>query len=237
MRDLMHQFSGAGFVAFAFEYACHRGIDHAASTLVGLLRLLDSAGSVSKNRVVLVGHSMGGLVARAAVSLSGGEAFVRKVITLGTPNDGTLQGNWVPRCMAYWGEAIGGANPRGFAAQADSARQLIKSDSPPTLLDRLRRAAGPSGVSYHSISGGYRQLDFGKGYWKNLIINNYLQRRLPVPNDGLVGESSSDLSRPEFAGNAPGCTHNNSYVGYPHANHTFLVNNQEVALCAAACAR
>lgn len=233
MRDLMHQFSGAGFACFAFQYACHRGIDHAARSLVQLLTLLDVNSNISSNRVVLVGHSMGGLVARAAVALFGGAAFARKVITLGTPNDGTLQNRWLPRLMAYWGEAVGGVNPRGFAPQGTSGRQLIKSDPSPPLIDRMKKAA-PSGghVEFFSISGGYGQLDFGKGYWKNVLINNYLQGRLPNPNDGLVGENSSNLSLPAFAAAAPGCVHANSYIAYPHTNHTYLVNNQEVALVA-----
>ncbi|WP_320426703.1 lipase family alpha/beta hydrolase [Roseateles agri] len=232
MTDLMHQFDGAGFSAFAFEYACYRGIDHAADSLVSLLRLLDGNGDISKDRIVLVGHSMGGLVARAAVALANGGSLVRKVITIGTPNDGTLQGSFLPRAMAYWGEAIGGADPRGFSPQGDSARQLVKADPAPTLLDRLHTTSAPAGIDFYSISGGYGKLDFGQSYWKNLLINNYLQRRLGTPNDGLVSETSSDLSRPVFATSAPNCTHQNGYVDYPHANHSFLINNQAVALTA-----
>jgi pimeloyl-ACP methyl ester carboxylesterase len=237
MQDLMHQFHGAGFRTFAFEYECYRGIDHAANSLVNLLRLLDGSTGISQNRIVLVGHSMGGLVARASVALASGGSFIRKVITLGTPNDGTLQGSWLPRCMAYWGEAIGGANPRGFSLQADSARQLVRADPAPTLLDRLQQTSAPVDVTYYSISGGYGQLDFGRGYWKNLLINRYLQSRLGKPNDGLVSEASSDLSRSVFALSAPGCAHHNDYVGYVHANHSFLINNQAVALMAVACAQ
>jgi pimeloyl-ACP methyl ester carboxylesterase len=236
MQDLMHQFSGAGFSPFAFEYACHRGIEHSAAGLVHLLKLLDRNQTISKNKVVLVGHSMGGLVARAAVSLAGGQAYVRKVITLGTPHDGTLVGSWLPRMVAYWGEAVGGCHPQGFGQQADSARQLMKADPAPSLLDRLRQTRGPAGVSYFSLSGGHGRLDVGQGYWKNLIYNNYLQRHLSKANDGLVEESSSDLSRPEFAANAAQCTHFNAYVGYPHTNHSYMVNAQEVALWAASCA-
>lgn len=60
LRDLMHQFDGAGFSVFSFEYESFRGIDTAAQSLNQLLTLLDTNGSISKDRLVLVGHSMGG---------------------------------------------------------------------------------------------------------------------------------------------------------------------------------
>lgn len=229
LGTLMQQLDGAGFAAFSFEYACFRGIDYAGKSLVSLLSLLDANGAISANRLVLVGHSMGGLVARAAVTLSGGATYVRKVITLGTPHGGTLQDAKMPRYMAQWGAAITGKNPRGFSTTAASALQLMNADSKPTLLDRLRQGTAPN-VQFYSISGGYGQLDFGRSYWKNFLINWYLQRRLGVPNDGLVSESSSDLSQHAFSLCAPGCIHDRYYVAYPHMNHSYLIDNQEVAL-------
>jgi pimeloyl-ACP methyl ester carboxylesterase len=41
-------------------------------------------------RVAVVGHSLGGLIARYYVQLLGGDQHVHTVITLGTPHDGTL---------------------------------------------------------------------------------------------------------------------------------------------------
>jgi pimeloyl-ACP methyl ester carboxylesterase len=231
LTDLMRQFDGSGFACFAFEYACYRGIDHAAKSLIQLLDLLDFDSSISGNRVVLVGHSMGGLVARAAVALFNGAKFVRKVITLGSPHDGTLQNSLLPRFIAYWGEAVGGVNPRGFGLQSTSGLQLIKGDFPP-LIDRLKQTPVSQRVDFLSISGGYAQLDFGRGYWKNLLINRYLQAKLGKPNDGLVDEKSSDLSQQAFAICAPGCSHLRTYSAYGGINHTYLVNNHEVALIA-----
>lgn len=140
--------------------------------------------------------------------------------------------------MAYWGEAVGGANPRGFTTQSTSAMQLLYADPPPKLLDRLKPASAANvGVVYYSISGGYAQLDFGKGFWKNFLINKYLQKRIGKHNDGLVPETSSDLSRPVFNACAPGCVHVNNYSAYSSTNHSYLVNNQIVALHAIECAQ
>ncbi len=236
MAELMQQFSGAGFTSLAFEYACFRGIDHAAKNLSQLLTLFDGEQTISGNRLVLVGHSMGGLVARALVALEGGSRFVRKVITLGSPHGGTLLDAKMLRYMAYWGEAIGGVNPRGFSPCSASAMQLLGADGPSPLIGRLATSCAEN-VEFFSISGGYAQLDFGKGFAKNFLINQYLQKRLSRPNDGLVSERSSDLTKIRFSPPAPVCTHVNGYNDYPHTNHTYLTENQSVALTAIQCAK
>jgi len=47
-------------------------------------------------KVVLVGHSMGGLTSRAYVQRLGGAAKVARIITLGTPHHGTAHGLFMP---------------------------------------------------------------------------------------------------------------------------------------------
>jgi pimeloyl-ACP methyl ester carboxylesterase len=47
-------------------------------------------------KVVLVGHSMGGLVARAYVARCGGAGRVAKVVSIGAPHHGTLLARFVP---------------------------------------------------------------------------------------------------------------------------------------------
>lgn len=42
------------------------------------------------DKVVLIGHSMGGLVCRCYVQRHGGDRYVSKIITLGTPHHGTV---------------------------------------------------------------------------------------------------------------------------------------------------
>jgi len=46
-------------------------------------------------KVILVGHSMGGLVSRAYLYQLGGHAFVEKLITLGSPHQGTVLANLI----------------------------------------------------------------------------------------------------------------------------------------------
>src|SRR2546430_13037790 len=44
----------------------------------------------------VIGHSLGGLIARYYVQRLGGDAHVASVITLGTPHGGTAAASWAP---------------------------------------------------------------------------------------------------------------------------------------------
>ena len=77
--------------------------------------------------VDLVGHSMGGVVARYYVSLAGGDPFVRNVITLGSPHAGTDLGG------------LGIGHP---------ARELVLGSK---LIQRLGAAAPPSHAKLTNI--------------------------------------------------------------------------------------
>ena len=234
MSKLMYQFNGAGFNCLAFEYASFRGIDHAAKNLCDILALIDGQSEcLTNNRVVLVGHSMGGLVARTMVLLYGGATFVRKVITLGTPHDGTLKDSRFLEYMAAWGEQLSGLNPGGYGPSNASGLQLIGADTPNPLLARLRDATPPNpSVQFYSFSGGYPTLEFGRSKFKNFIANSYLQSRLSPPNDGLVSESSSNLKQACAGTFLEMSEHYNSYNEYQYTNHSELINNPTVALTA-----
>lgn len=238
MHDLMHQFNGSGFSTYAFEYPADRGIQCAAQVLRELLEDYDGQQALSRERVVLVCHSMGGLVGRALIAFEGGAKYVRKIITLGTPHAGTLRSGNLLRMLLSWGEHVSGLNPNAFSPKATSARELIHADSAPTLLSRLQ-AVVPDGnaVEYYSISGGLNRVEFGHGPARNTFANIYIQSQLDQPNDGLVQESSSNLAEGAFKACAPGCLHINSYAEYQYINHTYLVRNQSVAMKAVACAR
>lgn len=62
-------------------------IDDYAALVAKRVEAIRAATGVEK--VVLIGHSMGGLVSRCYVQRHGGDRFVSKIITLGTPHHGT----------------------------------------------------------------------------------------------------------------------------------------------------
>lgn len=105
------------------------GIDDAGASLARLLRMLrDDHGAVS---VDLVGHSMGGLFSRAAIRALGGDVRVERLVTLGTPWDGSVLGDLVdgdldeedpegdPATLKIFAEArpYAAANSQGAAAE------------------------------------------------------------------------------------------------------------------------
>ncbi|GDY29258.1 lipase [Gandjariella thermophila] len=70
-----------------------------AAELLGthIERICEQTGS---ERVHIVGHSLGGLVARYYVQRLGGDARVRTLVTLGTPHQGTLAAYLLPTRLA-----------------------------------------------------------------------------------------------------------------------------------------
>jgi pimeloyl-ACP methyl ester carboxylesterase len=82
----------ANFVQFPYDWrlsnrASARALQHAVEPLLERLRAQPGKADA---RVVFIGHSMGGLIARYYVDVLGGHEITRKVITLGTPHRGAL---------------------------------------------------------------------------------------------------------------------------------------------------
>jgi pimeloyl-ACP methyl ester carboxylesterase len=234
MALLMKQFSDNGYTALAYNYACFDGIDVAARNLNEILEGLDalSDGAILKQRLVVIGHSMGGLVARALIALHAGHRFVRKLISLGTPHDGTLTEQRFIEYLLAWSESISGVTQGGYSPKCRSALQLIGRDRPDFLLEKLKASPCPAGaVEFYSVSGGLPFLEFGRGGYVSRLANAWIQMNLSgLANDGLVAEASSNLSQPMFDHCAPQCRHNATYADYPRINHTHLTNNQTIAL-------
>lgn len=78
----------ARVVAFPFDF--RRSVEEAARELArSVYSRLDHLGwSDGEQRVVVVAHSMGGLVARSWVGVNGGHRVCRGIVTLGTPHRG-----------------------------------------------------------------------------------------------------------------------------------------------------
>lgn len=231
LEQLMQDLADDQISIFVFEYACYRGIDRAAENLRHRLSLLDRQGKLSSKRITLVGHSMGGLVARYFVSLLEGDKYVRTVITLGTPHLGTLCNSEILPLIIEWSHSVASAAPIAFTPKSRSALQLIGHDAKPTLLDRLLKAPPPQqAVQFYSYSGGYPNIEFGKGFLKNSIAQHWLRKNLSKPNDGLVEELSSNIASEQFKVSIPLARHFNDYPEYSDTNHSNLVTNQGVAL-------
>jgi pimeloyl-ACP methyl ester carboxylesterase len=106
------------------------GVDEVSGLLAGEVERVVAAAGVE--RCMLVGHSMGGMVARYYVQMLGGEDNVDTVITLASPHQGTYGARW-------------GIGP--------AAAQMVCGSS---LLRTLEATARPSDVRYISY---YSDLD------------------------------------------------------------------------------
>ncbi len=240
LGTMMQEFVDHGIVTLAFNYPSHDGIDSAAAELSDALKFLDKLanGAISDARkIVLVCHSMGGLVARAFISFNDGNRFVSKVVTLGTPHEATLTNSGLVRGLLTWGEYYTGLTKGGYSSSCRSALQLTMQDGATPFLQQLLNAkpVNPD-VQFMSISGGKKMLKFGKNALRNKVLNAFLQWKLgPGPNDGLVNESSSDFSNKKFRSCSPTCLPHmghGTYKRYGKTNHSFLIDGQTLAYIA-----
>jgi pimeloyl-ACP methyl ester carboxylesterase len=233
LTALMRAFGKQGYNSIAYNYACSEGIDSAASILREIIADLDdlSNGKIRSNKIIIVAHSMGGLVARSLVLLNNGSDYVRLVTTLGTPHNGTLSDTAHLEWLVRWGEKTTQVMEGGFAPSCLSALQLMKKDGTPPLIDRLAASKIPSSVRFISVSGGLDELEFGRNPIINFLARRYLKKQFKDKrNDGLVPEESSDLTRLIDPPDKTLCQHHNSYKEYQKTNHSHLANSQAVAL-------
>jgi pimeloyl-ACP methyl ester carboxylesterase len=234
LRDIGRFFTGSGLPALLFDYDSYVGIDAAAESLAALLD--DLAPPQGPVRRVLVAHSMGGLVVRRFLRLLAerhGAGAVNDTVAgacfLGTPHAGTLVGQPLVTPLADLSDALTGLYPFLRSPLCRSSRQLTATD-PGRFIDSLNAADrdDPLGIPTLTISGGMNHLEYCGGALRNRLLNTWVQGRLEEPNDGLVAESSADLSRVLGRGDLP-ITHVADYPEHATTNHTFLVRNQSLA--------
>jgi pimeloyl-ACP methyl ester carboxylesterase len=119
---------------FGFDYASFRPIEESARKLHDFVEHIVS--ETGATEVDLICHSLGGIVARTYVDLMGGEARVRRVVTLGSPHRGVRHAHRV------FGASIHDLRPStGFIARLDGAEKSKK-------------------VAYHSIYSSHDNIVF-----------------------------------------------------------------------------
>ena len=220
-----------GYRSLLFEFDSYLGIDTAAVDLAA--RLLPISDELSQHGLVFVAHSMGGLVARVFIRQAEANtplsSAIRGLCTLGAPHAGTLNDQTVIRRLADWSDLLTGIYPFLRSPTCRSATQLTGTDSE-RLIETLNAAdrESPLRIPTLTVSGGLGHLEVAPGLVKNHFANQYLQRVLSTPNDGLVTESSADLRAVLGRSDLP-IEHFNSYPEYARTNHSYLVRNQTIA--------
>jgi pimeloyl-ACP methyl ester carboxylesterase len=214
------------FNCIYFNYWSYDGIKKAGDCLISELNYYSSFFQKDNNRLRIVAHSMGGLVARQAIKTS--KSFFKKLVMLGTPNNGTLNDKWYIQFLLEYGEYISEEIPHATPS-CKSALELTKSDdnSGKTFIDYLNSSwqCPPLDVfPVLTISGGLNWLDFSDNFLKNKLYNFFIQRSLDkAQNDGLVPESSVEIPN-----RVKSYLHFNRYPNYSDVNHSNLIKSPTV---------
>ena len=120
-------------------------------------------------RVHLIGHSMGGLVARYYVQRMGGDERVHTLVTLGTPHSGTFAARFVPHPVAR---------------QLRPSSDLIAELTEPAVGCRTRFVSFWSDLDQMIIPSGSARLEHPDLAARNVFIRGVGHLSLPI--DGRV---------------------------------------------------
>ncbi len=200
-----------------FGYDFRLGVQHASAslerTLASRIANLWPRRVEQRARVILVGHSMGGLVARHWVATSALASTVRAVVTLGTPHRGApkaldvmangypVQLPGVQKTHVPWVSPIARSWPGmsdllpQYPVVPQGARQL----RPPNLvrpvdsdLCWLARAAESGAATHRQIRDGWRRLDDPPEVVPRLGFGHVTLRAVRRKGDSLSVDTGPD---------------------------------------------
>ncbi len=193
-----------------FDYRFHQPIPTSGNFLSQALTRYFGAWTAQDN-VVLVCHSMGGLVARSA-ALQGGTPFLKKIIMLGTPNFGAVRTSKMAVCaqlaMASTKRLFGVFSRQQGVLDLTQITKVFKDQLTTQAVrntDSIEYVTIP-GLFFNETRGLFESGDWGawrgrKNWFAPLRVglelwNTYLPLwniGIEVPHDGIVEESSNRL--------------------------------------------
>lgn len=223
-------FNRNGLQSFIYNYNSYNGLEAPAKTLLEILELLNEVGSgiLEKKKIVLVGHSMGGLVLRSFAYLPQSEKYIKGIVTLGTPHSGTLGDDSLIDIVVSVGEYISTAMPHFTNKDVLSIKDLTGKTE--AISNLMKENEAFRKIPFLSVSGAKKEMNYG-GFLKNRIMRSRIKKAFgDEVHDGLVIEKSSDatIAIPHVIG--PDATHLNDYNEYYMINHTNLVVNHSLSL-------
>jgi pimeloyl-ACP methyl ester carboxylesterase len=129
-------------------------------------------------RVHVVGHSLGGLVARYLVQCLGGDARVESLVTLGTPHGGTL-----------WAHVL----PTPLVRQLRPGSPLIEELAQPSSSCRTRITAVYSDLDQVVVPSVSGRCDHPDLQARNVLLRGVGHMSLPI-HRGVVDEVAATLA-------------------------------------------
>ncbi len=160
--------------------------EHLANFIDTVLNATEGA-----DKVDIVAHSMGGLVARAAITYYGAENKVRKLITVGTPNLGFNQASWIEGLVKQHGGFQGWQKTGELAEMGVNSLPFVEVGNPtstPKSYAEFLLDNDPQ-IQTACIAGDY----IGS---QNPFLD--LFKGILEPNDGMVPVSDAHLPYADF---------------------------------------
>jgi pimeloyl-ACP methyl ester carboxylesterase len=138
-------------------------------------------------RIHVIGHSLGGLIARYYVQRLGGDNYVHTLVTLGTPHQGT-QLAWAAPLMP-------------LVRQLSPTSELIKELAEPAPGCRTRFLAFHSDIDHLIVPSRNARLDHPDLNVRNIAVHGV--GHLSMPNNGSIAFTIAEaLRRPDHDGAA-----------------------------------
>jgi esterase/lipase len=236
LSDLARDFNASGFRSYLFNYNSFRGIHPPADTLYSMLDYYNTIGDdvVKNHPVSIIAHSMGGLVARAFTYNKYADRYINKIVTLGTPHNGTLRNDIVFKYFVKWAEHLTEAMPKFRKKTCLSASELTGNDEGKVkVLEALKKPnKNMKNIPLLSVSGGRNWIELSdKNGLLNSLANYRIQKALNgKANDGLVDEQSCNVVNLKRTKCIHKATHHNNYPEFKEINHTNLIYNHSLSL-------
>lgn len=148
-----------------------------------------------KNKVIIIAHSMGGLVSRKYIVDSGG-IYVDELITIGTPNNGVSEGNKA------------GFGCEGLFGRGEDSPECDDMLEDSIFLEELRLSNERSlGILYLTIAGKACKDAYEEGVWGDGLIrvtstelswasNKVLDKQAEYGDDCFLAKLHTDLIHP-----------------------------------------
>ena len=221
----------ARYGAYYFDYDFHQTIPASGRELA---EVLGAAFPEKKPEVTLVGHSMGGLVARTALLQAGDLGMIKRLVMLGTPNHGTLHTARLG-VLAHLVRETAAVLWTVFPRQATGIKELTQIGKTITPLLQNGGFERTRNVEYVSIPGlrfneEAAWLEAPEGTSPGLrglaILFGLLQAvpgmkaELRIPHDGIVEARCVQLSSsPEYFSERPAVGLGRQAAPYLHIMH------------------
>lgn len=151
---------------WTFGYNSSQSINQNAELLANAIRE-DASGA----QIDMVGHSMGGLVSRSMIESYGGDSYIHKLITLGSPHKGSP----LAAIRKYLGYLVISDKPEDYPDYAYNTKGFRDLYTNSSYITQMQTLTNPP-IPYYTIAA---------------INNSDWNFYIPGPDDGIVGVESA----------------------------------------------